>query len=105
MKVKRIVPVKILRPVDISEFNWQVWTDYQSGVFKFEIARKNFLTTEQVSSIIDGVMTTLRGKSSAVNSEHDFLSWESAKKFRKLIRDKFTKAPVINGNKIIMSEV
>jgi len=105
MKVKRIVPVKMLRPVDISEFNWQVWCEYQSGMFKFEIARKHDLTTEHIASIIEGVISALRDSKPTHYSSEEFISWEAAQRFRELIREKFIKAPIINGRKIIMSEL
>lgn len=105
MKTKRIVPVKMLRPVDISEFNWQVWCEYQSGMFKFEIARKHYLTTEQIGIIIEGVISALRDAKPTYYSSQEFISWEAAQRFRELIREKFIKAPIINGRKIIMSEL
>lgn len=105
MKVNRIVPVNILRPVNISEFNWKVYCEYQSGVFKFEIARKNYITLEQVSDIIEGVMSALRDRSAVVYQAQEFTSWQSAESYRELIREKFIKAPVINGRKTIMSEL
>jgi hypothetical protein len=105
MKAKRIVPLTMLRPTNISEFNWQVWTEYQSGMFKFEIGTKHFLKVEEVSSIIENVISSIKDKKHTIYPMEEFTSWKSAQQFRELIREKFYKAPVINGNKIIMSEL
>jgi len=105
MKVKRIVPVKMLRPINISEFNWQVWCEYQSGMFKFEIGQRHHLSSDEVAMIIEGVISSIRDKTPVFYPTQEYTTWQGAERFRALIREKFIKAPIVNGRKIIMSEL
>lgn len=107
MKVKRIKKANDrIKPDDILQMNWDLYNDYLSGMFKFELAKKYFIEKYEVHEIIESVMLRLKlNEPKIVRLSNEFVSWQEAAEFRQRLKMKYDQAPIINNCKIIMSDL
>lgn len=95
----------LVKPSIIEPDEWQVWLEFNRGMELTQIAKIHQLTMNELRKVLNVCVAMLRVEPAKPEQTEDVFSWEEALGRRIRIQSKLESAPIVDGCKIISSDV
>jgi hypothetical protein len=94
-----------VKPSILSQDEWQIWLEFNRGMAINQVAKIWQMPIYDVNQIFTKCVDALRNEPAPVEPRFEPLCWEDAAQRRNAIIARFEAAPIVDGYKLIMSEL